>query len=121
MPINLVNAQRAKGRVVYLRLVNGSKALDELVDVESYGGVLIFKGERAQLMSDVDSLHPVGPTEAAQLLANDNAASGRNHTQEDLYPIAGKLCALFPNDFKNTGEAVQLLLSLEPAKDSADS
>ncbi len=121
MPIDLLSAKSARGHVVHYKRVQGEEELDELVEVESKGGILFFKRGPAVTMSNIERLRVVGPQDVAQLLVDQNAAKGGEHTQDDLYPSAGILCALFPVEFKDTTEAVHFLLTHTPASGTASS
>lgn len=116
MPIDLVNVLRAKGRVVHFKLRNREEELDELVDVESYGGVLHLRRGGAALMSHLEFFSVVTAKDVAQLFADRNAAAGLEHSDVELYPSAGTLAALFPGELKDEHEAVQLILSSSPAQ-----
>lgn len=66
-------------------------------------------------MSDVETLKPMGPREAGQFFVDRNATAGREHSKDDLYPSAGWLAAMFPNNFADEHEAVSLMLELKPS------
>lgn len=115
MALTLVNAQQAVGRVVLIRRVGGNVEIGELADVDPNGGILRFKQGAPVLMSDVETLKPMGPREAGQFFVDRNATAGREHSRDDLYPSAGWLAGMFPDTFADEHEAVSLMLELKPS------
>ncbi|NOK09787.1 hypothetical protein [Corallococcus exercitus] len=118
--ITLVNAQQAVGKVVLFRRVNGSAEIGELTNVVPSGGILLFKQGAPVLMSDVETLKPIGSHEAGQIFVDQNATAEREHSEADLYPSAGWLAAMFPNEFADEHEAVSFMLQLKPSPELSE-
>ncbi|MFY0577961.1 hypothetical protein ACN28S_29850 [Cystobacter fuscus] len=116
MLTNIMTVKAAVGRVVNFKRVQCDAELDELIGVKDYGGILLFKRGPATTMSNIEWLRPVGHKEVAQLFVDLNAARGGQQTEDDLRSFADHLIDLFPTEFTNETEAVELLLAHKPAK-----
>lgn len=113
MPIDLITAERAIGRVVHLRLACGTEELGVVTGVGSLGGMVFFESGRTELFSGIDWLHPATAAEAARVLADANAVAGRSHEADGLRPAACALARLFPS-LSDENEALWLLLTCTP-------